>query len=134
MIRDDRFLISRKAFAVDLSTLTGRQHPRGDRFAYSGAVNAAWFRRKDGDTRACLGSLGLWSHYLHEPIDLSDPLNVLRADLDGRYGGDCDGRWDSESYWGNGTLEQQEQHLAVLRPMLAKYPAIPDGYDGWWRF
>jgi hypothetical protein len=27
-----------------------------------------------------------------------------------------------------------EQHLKILRPMLANYPALPDGYDGWWRF
>lgn len=27
-----------------------------------------------------------------------------------------------------------EEHLALLRPMLANYPAVPDGYSGWWRF
>lgn len=134
MIRDDRFLISRKAFAIDLSNLTGSQHPRGDRYAYSGSVHAVWFRRKDGVTRACLGSLGLWSHYLREPIDLTDPLNVLKADLDGRYGGDCHGRWDGEGYWGAEKPFERDLHLTLLEPMLANYPAIPDGYDGWWRF
>ena len=24
--------------------------------------------------------------------------------------------------------------IAILRPMLADYPTIPDGYDGWYTF
>jgi hypothetical protein len=134
VIREDRFLISRKPYAVDLSSIRGAQHERGDRIAFSGSVDALWFRRQNGANRACIGSLKLWSHYLPDPLNLDDPHNVLSANLDGRYGGDCHGRWDGQSYWGNVTLDQQEQHLAVLRPMLANYPAIPDGYDGWWRF
>lgn len=136
MIRSDRFLISRKPFAVDLSTVTGEQQPRGDRsaFNFSGTANALWFRRKDGVTRACLGTLKLWSHFLPEALDLTDPRAVLAADLDGRYGGDCQGRWDGERYWGAQEPFQQSLHLAVLEPMLANYPAAPDGYDGWWRF
>lgn len=134
MIRNDRFLISRRSFAVGLATLTGDQHPRGDRFAYSGTVNALWFRRQSGVTRACLGTLGLWSFFLREPIDLGDPRNVLSADLDGRYGGDCHARWDGARYWGAQEPHQQALHLTVLEPMLANYPDIPEGYDGWWNF
>src|SRR5690349_16924275 len=100
VIREHRFLISRKPFAVDLPTVTGEQHPRGALSAFSGAANAVWFRRQNGVTRACLGSLKLWSHYLPEPLDVNDPRAILSADLDGRYGGDCHGRWDGERYWG----------------------------------
>lgn len=134
MIREDRFLISRKPFAIDLTTVTGKQHERGDRWSYSGRAQAVWYRRKDGTTRACLGSLMLFSHYLPKPIDVDDPLAVLSADLDGRYGGDCEGRWDGERYWGAQEPDVQEQHLAILRPMLANYPAAPEGFDGWWTF
>ncbi len=134
MIREDRFLISRKAFAIDLSTVTGSQHPRGDLHAFSGSANAVWYRRKDGTTRACIGTLMLFSHYLPEPLNLDDPAAILSADLDGRYGGDCHGRWDGERYWGAQQPAVMEQHLAVLRPMLDNCPVIPDGYDGWWRF
>ena len=134
MIREDRFLISRKPFAIDLATVTGSQHERGDRIAFSGTANALWFRRQSGVTRACLGSLKLWSHYLPRRLDLDDPRDVLSADLDGRYGGDCEGRWDGERYWGAQEPDVQEQHLAILRLMLAKYPALPPGYDGWWTF
>lgn len=134
MIREDKFLISRKPFAVDLATLTGEQHERGDRTAYSGTINALWFRRKDGVTRACLGTLDLWAHFLPEPLDLDDPRNVLAADLDGRYGGTCHARWDGTGYWGSEEPHQQALDLSVLEPMLTNYPALPPGYDGWWSF
>lgn len=77
MHRDTKFLISRKQFAVDLSSLAGEQHERGDRYSYRGSVNAVWYRRQNGVTRACLGTLGLWSHYLDAPLDLDDPVAVL---------------------------------------------------------
>lgn len=134
MIRDPRFLISSKPFAIALDTVTGTQHPRGDKHAFSGRATALWYRRKAGVTRACIGELGLWSHYLSEPLDLNDPHAILSADLDGRYGGDCHGRWDGERYWGAQEPEAMAAHLAVLRPMLAAYPELPAGHDGWWRF
>lgn len=134
MIRKDQFLISRNSFAVDLATVTGDQRKRGDKIAFSGSCRAVWFRRKDGVTRACLGVLGLWNHYLPERLDLSDPHAVLSADLDGRYGGDAYGRWDGKRYWGAQEPAVQSLHLDVLRPMLDNYPTIPEGYDGWWGF
>jgi len=132
--RTDRFLISQKPYAINLSTITGDQHPRGDRYAFSGHAGAVWYRRKAGVTRACIGTLGLWSHYLREPLDLTDPHAILSADLDSRYGGDCHGRWDGERYWGAQEPARIEEHLAVLRPMLAADPIIPDGFDGWWTY
>lgn len=134
MIRTDRFLISHKPFAIDLATVTGEQQPRGDRTSYHGTCHALWFRRQAGVTRACLGTLMLFSYYLPEPLDLADPRAVLSADLDGRYGGDCHGRWDGTRYWGAQEPQAQALHLAVLEPMLANYPNLPPGHDGWWRF
>lgn len=132
MIREDRFLISRKPYAVDLSSLRGTvvPSPGGRRPSYyDGHINAVWFRRRRGETVACIGSL--WNLQDDEP---SDGRQFLERHEDGRYGGDCYGRWDGTSYWGIVTLEQQEKHLALLRPMLANYPKIPAGHDGWWRF
>jgi hypothetical protein len=134
MIRESKFLISRKPFAIDLSTVTGKQHERGDCYAFSGTANAVWYRRQNGVTRACLGTLMLFSHYLPEPLDLDDPRAILSADLDGRYGGDCHGRWDGENYWGSQKPFEMDLHLMLLEPMLAHYPVIPDGYDGWWTY
>jgi hypothetical protein len=132
MIREDRFLISRRPYAVDLSSLRGdtAPTPNGRRpSSFDGRINAVWFRRKQGTTAACIGTL--WDLQYPTPADATA---FLLAHEDGRYGGDCEGRWDGDSYWGNVTLTVQEQHLATLRPMLAAYPAIPAGYDGWWRF
>ncbi|MFJ7990351.1 hypothetical protein [Streptomyces sp. NPDC096351] len=134
MHRTGRFLISQKPFAIDLTTITGKQHPRGDLYAYSGTARAVWYRRKNGVTRACLGSLMLWQHYLPEPLDLTDPTAILSADLDGRYGGTCEARWDGERYWGSQEPFQMALDLTVLEPMLVGDPAVPDGYDGWWTF
>lgn len=132
MIREARFLISRRPYAVDLSSLRGTvtPSPRGRRPSYyEGRVDAVWFRRRQGVTVACIGTL--WDLQDDEP---ADAVEFLARHDDGRYGGDCAGRWDGTSYWGNVPLTVQEQHLEILRPMLANYPAIPGGFDGWWRF
>lgn len=130
MIREDRFLISRKPYAVDLASLRVQERPRQDGSSfYTGRINAVWFRRRNGVTVACIGSL--WDHQDDKP---TDGAAFLAAHDDGRYGGDCDGRWDGTSYWGNVTLAEQERHLAVLRPMLANFPEAPAGYSAWWTF
>jgi hypothetical protein len=133
MIRETRFLISRKPYAVDLTSLRIQEHTRprqhGGGCYYSGRIDAVWFRRRKGETVACIGTL--WDFQDDKP---ADGREFLERHADGRYGGDCDGRWDGESYWGNVTLAEQERHLAILCPMLANYPAAPEGFDGWWTF
>ncbi|MFM9780431.1 hypothetical protein [Streptomyces scabiei] len=134
MIRETRFLISRKPFAVNLSTVTLEATERDGVYWLSGKCQAVWYRRKGGVTRACIGTLGLWAQWLRDKPDLSSPEAMLSNNLDSRYGGDTEGRWDGTGYWGAEVPDIQEQHLAVLRPMLAEYPKIPAGYDGWWTF
>lgn len=132
MIREPGFLISRKPYAVDLTSLTGsrRDTPNGrNPYSYDGRIGAVWFRRRKGVTVACIGTL--WDLQYPEP---ADARGFLERHDDGRYGGDCEGRWDGVSYWGNVTLAEQERHLAILRPMLANFPAVPEGFDGWWTF
>lgn len=134
MIREDKFLISRKPFAIDLATVTLGATERDGVFWLRGSCRAVWYRRKNGVTRACLGSLSLWAQWLHEAPDLSSPEAMLRNNLDGRHGGNTEARWDGTGYWGSEEPAVQEQHLAVLRPMLDNYPSLPEGYDGWWTF
>ncbi|MEU6979651.1 hypothetical protein [Streptomyces sp. NPDC046371] len=130
MYRTDRFLISQKPYAINLGTLRTQQHTRpGGSHFYYGSIEAVWFRRKQGVNVACVGTL--WDFQDGKPTTGRD---FVERHTDGRYGGDCAGRWDGTSYWGNVPLSVQEEHLAVLRPMLAAYPALPDGYDGWWTF
>lgn len=139
MIREDKFLISRRPYAVDLSSWKNPWHPSqwngepppGSRMGYwSGSIDAVWFRRRQGVTMACYGNL--WDFQNEEAADVHA---WLAAHQDGRYGGNAVGRWDGSGYWGSQvTLEEQNEQLAILRPMLANFPEIPDGHDGWWRF
>lgn len=123
MIREDRFVLSRNPYAIDLSSLA---YQPGDRLA---RCRAAWFRRRRGGIIACIGTL--WDYQREAPPDTA---TFLRRHIDGRYGGNCEGRWDGDGYWGESNLGIMGEHLEVLRPMLDAYPAIPDGFDGWWRF
>jgi hypothetical protein len=131
VIRDDRFLISRRPYAVDLATLqVGRHERQSGGYYYSGRINAVWYRRRKGITVACIGTL--WDLQDEEPATARQFLDRY---TDGRYGGDCEGRWDGRGYWGAGvSLDVQEEHLAILQPMLADYPTVPVFFDGWWRF
>jgi hypothetical protein len=134
VIRTEKFLISKNLFAVNLDTVEPKPFEvRGETYL-EGKADAVWFRRKNGTTRACLGTLRLWSHRLTEPLDLNDPRAVLSVRMDGTHGPLCLGRWDGERYWGAEHVNIVDQHLAVLIPMLKAYPSIPPGYDGWWRF
>jgi hypothetical protein len=132
VIRDDRFLISRRPYAVDLGSLQGERinSPQGrNPYLFDGRINAVWFRRRNGVTVACLGEL--WDLQYPEP---ADAVQFLRQHEDGRYGGRCEARWDGRGYWGAEQPDVAAEHLELLRPMLANYPALVDGYDGWWRF
>lgn len=139
MRREDRFVMSHKPYAVDLSSLdiercTGYQ----GREYFRGVIQAVWFRRRRRGgfgpngavvTVACVGTL--W--------DSQDALprngrEFLGCHDDGRYGGHCTGRWDGTGYWGAEEPDVRDGHLALLRPMLDNFPAVPDGFDGWWTF
>ena len=130
MIREERFLVSRKPYAVDLDSLRGTLDATGLNLVYRGYIDAVWFRSRKGATVACIGQL--WDFQAAEPADATEFLARL---IDGRSGGRCHGRWDGVSYRGEPARpDERDAHLAVLRPMLANYPNVPDGYDGWWWF
>lgn len=122
MRREEKFVLSHRPYAVNLSSLCVDDIDRP-------TAEAVWFRRRKGVTVACVGVL--WDIQRPIPAGMSE---FLRRHDDGRYGGDCMGRWDGERYWGSQDPEEIERHLTLLRPMLASYPEIPDGYDGWWTF
>ncbi|MCD0446401.1 hypothetical protein LO763_22555 [Glycomyces sp. A-F 0318] len=137
MYRTDRCRIVGH-YARDLATLTAEQHATIEYgrtwYTVNGTVDALWYRRKHGYTPACLGPLRLWSHTRTEPVDVSSPRSVLTAGLDGRCGAKRTGRWDGHTYWGADEPVTMAAHLAILRPMLAAFPTVPDGYDRWWHF
>ena len=124
MIRENEFRISRRPYAADLSSLRVRErNGYQGRTCYPSTVTAVWFRRKSGVTTASIGEL-------RESQDKppADAAEFLRIHTDGRYGGDCHGRWDGSRYWGAQEPAVIAQHLELLRPMLAGYPDIPPGY------
>lgn len=134
MIREDKFLISKRPYAVDLGSLKLKHEPASGLYSHEfwrGNIDGVWFRRRQGVTMACIGSL--WDYQDVEP---ADGEAFLRAHKDGRYGGSTYGRWDGSGYWGYGgvSLKEQNEHLAILQPMLENFPEVPDSYSGWWRF
>lgn len=139
MLREDRFVQSHRPYAVDMSSLHTEAHLRDDGSAYySGRIDAVWFRRRSAGygahrrivTTACAGHL--WDYQDTGP---ADPEQFLKQHDDGRFGGRCESRWDGERFWSaSQSPEATAAHLELLRPMLAAYPACPDGYSGWWRF
>lgn len=132
MRRENRFLISRRPYAVDLSSLTTTPYkvwPDDPEPLYINTLTAVWYRRRNGLTYACIGTLR------HSTGTPPEDVHALLADYtDGRYGGNCRGRWDGSRYWGDEDIEVMQEYLAVLRPMIDNYPTIPPGYDGWWTF
>lgn len=126
MHREDRFVLSRRPYAVDLSSLAVTDLAES---YVRATVRAVWFRRRRRVTVACIGEL--WDFQDSPPADARE---FLRRHDDGRYGGDTLGRWDGTGYWGAEEPEVAAAHLAVLRPMLERYPEVPPGFDGWWRF
>lgn len=139
MQRMDTFKITKRPYAVDLSSLQARWDestrngkplvpPSG---TWDREVGAVWFRRRRGVTVACIGRLWDIRWEGQKPETAAEFLETCRT---GGYGGDCKGRWDGECYWGAQEPEQIQRHLDLLRPMLENYPEIPRGYDGWWVF
>ena len=129
MKREDKFVMSHRPYAVGLGSLRTRFNPTKYGGFWDCQVEAVWFRRRKGVTMACIGTL--WDYQDVEPVTTEQ---FLQAHDDGRYGGTTVGRWDGEGYWGNVSLDEQNEHLSILRPMLEDFPAVPKGHDGWWTF
>ncbi|WP_026931201.1 hypothetical protein [Glycomyces tenuis] len=130
MIRSEKFLISQRPYAINLDSFTVEERDMNDRMYWVVDVESVWFRRRRGATVAAIGHIQSYN-FDHRPADVHSFLTGLD---DSRDSGRCEGRWDGTRYWGAQEPNVIEKHLALLRPMLDNYPAIPDGFDGWWRF
>jgi len=133
LIEPGGFRIYKTLVAVDLDSFTyGEGDP--DR----GSVRAVWFARKKGVVRACMGHISDAQCVRSGGQAPATALEFLAAYTSNR-GADCVARWDGRSYWGapeRGAMEPAEivRRLPFLTGMLAGYPAIPAGYNGWWGF
>lgn len=111
MIREERFLISRRPYAVDLESLrVAPGHPVSVRVD----IDAVWFRRRRGVLVAVIGTL--WDYQSKHGVP-ADVHEALARHTDGRYGGSWIARWDGESYVSEHpqSPEAMAAHLAVLR-------------------
>ncbi|HEY3559698.1 MAG TPA: hypothetical protein VGL05_19650 [Kribbella sp.] len=130
MIREDKFVISHAPYAVKLDSLARETYYSQVQVHYRYSIEAAWFRRRNGRTVACLG-------YLHTSRVESfvEAAPVLEGMTDGRYGGDCKARWDGDNLWApQSTWDQMTTYEEFLRPMLENFPEVPPLFDGWWTF
>ncbi|BAL87184.1 hypothetical protein AMIS_19640 [Actinoplanes missouriensis 431] len=91
MIREDRFLLSRRPYAVDLGSLHVREIGEG---YTTSTVSAIWFRRRRGETVAVYGHL--WDH---QNPPARSAIEFLERHDDGRYGGRAEARWDGSTLW-----------------------------------
>lgn len=130
MRREPGFVLSHRPYAVNLESFRplDAMNRDGGEWTWHG-IDAAWFRRRQGVTVACTGLVKTLLR--PAPVDVAE---FLGRHTDGRYGGECLGRWDGARYWGSQLPDVAAQHLQLLRPMLDAYPAPPDGFDGWWAF
>jgi hypothetical protein len=118
-----KFSISKRPYAVDM----GSMYDWGYGFT---AVKAVWFRRRRGETVACMGDL----HTILTPRPVS-AIDFVERYTDGRYGGHPVARWDGDTLWTDSlTFAESQRAQPFLAAMLDRYPAVPDGYDGWWTF
>lgn len=131
MYRIDKFVLSHRPYAVDLSSFHIDEIRTGWKGEYACAsVNAVWFRRKNGVNQAVAGEL--WDAQDTIP---QDAVQFLEQHEDGRYGGRPFARWDGASFWCAGQdPEENDRYLELLRLMLAGFPAAPEPFDGWWVF
>ena len=129
MLKTADFKISKPMYAVNLDAFSvgGPQAP----FPEWGVVAAVWFRRKNRVTAACGGFLKAPAHRVTAPAGAQD---FLTRYTDGRYGGDCIARWDGSTLWSLEDEDTRAEYKRLLVPMLAAYPGIPKGFDGWWWF
>lgn len=135
MIKLEKFVLSKRPYAVDLSSLRVKEMPRTEHSTrehelHSVGLTAVWFRGPKTAPKACIGRL--WDYMLGDAPTTA--VEALQRMDDGRYGGDCQGRWNGEGYWGAEYPELAAEHMAILRPMLENFPAAPDGFDGWWTY
>lgn len=130
MLREPKFVLSHRPYAIDPNGLRVLRSFEGTRGTFHDCrLDAVWFRRHKGVTVACIGEL--WDSQQPQPATAAE---FASQHDDGRYGGDCKGRWDGARYWGAQEPDVAARHLEILRPMLENYPACPDGFEGWYVF
>lgn len=130
MIRQrNKFSLSEFFYAIDFSAMKhGSDTGNGCHFV---SVPAIWFKRKNGWTAICSGTLSAFATP-EKPIYTPDDF---MKEHDGRYGGATNYKWDGSEMWGSDNnwdgLVKAHDHLDPLLEAFENNQEIPQGYDGW---
>lgn len=133
MIKSEKFSISKKHYAFDPNSISV-----GDGPLYSQAsietqpdlaevrwisVQCFYYKKKDDKIMACFGRVR-W---------LARPPFTYERFIEGKYEGDPYAQWDGTNFIGTSVYADIVDFVKELDPILKSYPAIPDGYDGWYK-
>ena len=141
------FLASKKVYALDPQGITFVERKNVDSAgtAYtmrSYQIPAVWFSRRSNGRKAAFFGV-LWDSERTNDADGVPAvwdLDAFIANCDtGHYGGTPFGCWDGQAaWWGDAAYSndyaKQQEKLPFLQEMLEAYPAIPAGYEGWFKF
>lgn len=136
LIKSDKFTFSKNFYALNLDGLIINRYEHTP--AVAGIViPAVWFKRKNGTETVSIGTLGAAVRFDKfengENVTPAEIITWLTETFDGRYGGNPHYQWDGSKMWAPGTtFEQQAAQLPNLSKYLKDFPAIPDGYEGWY--
>lgn len=131
MIRAPKLLVSRPMYAFQPATW--RPDPSGHWFR----VDAVWFRRKAGRTLAAMGCYD--PTVLRDDMEPTDGLyeSWITAADDNRYGAHHVASWDGRALLCTDqgvTPAETNRRIEFLTAVLAGFPDVPAGWDGWWTF
>jgi hypothetical protein len=127
MIRAERLAVSRPMYAFAPETFSVRDR----------TVQAVWFRRKKGVLVASTGSYHFFAPGLAEGAYPASYLGWVELHTDNRYGATHLASWDGVALLNSDqpvTPEEASRRVAFLAGMVAGFPQVPTGFDGWWAF
>ena len=118
LVRLDKFAPSKRPYALR------RESFETTDWGYA-SVEAVWPGRKNGRTTASFGHLGT-----HGPRSFDEFIEKI----DMRYGGTSYAKWDGDTLITPSGVTQKlhQQYVEMLDAALNNFPAVPDGYEGWY--
>tara|TARA_B100001250_G_C19754054_1_gene769230 strand:- start:341 stop:739 length:399 start_codon:yes stop_codon:yes gene_type:complete len=130
MIKSEKFSISKRHYAYLKGSLEERKDPydpKRDTAKYSYyTLQVFYYKKKNGLIEACFGTI--WNY---APQGLSEKDFV--AQYSSAYGSDPYAQWGGTHFLGTSVYKDIVRYVKELDPVLKKYPAIPEGYVGWFK-
>lgn len=131
MLIQDNFALSKKLYAINRNGFTvATDTTQNGQPTHRYALEAIWFRKRSNGRLAVFKGI-LWDFSRGgEPYTVDEFMEKVGT---ARYGGRPVGCWDGEETWNIPNLKEQLAFVQEVDPYLQNYPAIPSGYEGWYR-